>query len=973
MSSNVPNPPESSPTTPNDSGDLRPEEQTLVDIEKELNERLVALGLPLLTSGSAPAGRQTQVLTKSTGDGGGTTQVLDLRELRTALNQQIRIAEIKEQVIEVINDWLACMARTDGLVDPFEFELRAAALLIPYCREHIPDFPASLHPAELAMDLNFQPMLREELGRKNQTGPLTEDQIEDCAVQIIQSLLNHPLLPQKEADQIEISLQTTTLRDKNGTSVYTPSDGKFLKFLIEERQLLNRDGEIGLLAMLISGRKWNKIESEPLFVAAIEYTLEALARKRGIDQIIIRSQGPDHPVAYILREFILHNISLSLEEQMSFVEGFIGMTKNILDRPPEEFVEGIRREYVPRMKKIFHDLIHDSIHRFLQTFEREFLESKRSMRSKLFLLKRVGDCCELTFYCYEAVRSMESPSGEVYARERMCEGTEHFARRNNIPVSMGMDFFNRKNTLAELIVDALKYRREQQLRSHTGGLRSPDPEVVRTKWRQLSSVLMSDLLFCFDQMRRTFDHDYARGRESGYENYQSWKEMVVRWCDSYARFLFGRSLSDVDRYRIESLASQQIEEDLAFVNMHLPSVFRQGSQELGFEGAIRTRQPEDIIKENFLTFIKNFHSKLIGSDQQQLEQQAKFFETYRGRTGPTLTQEDLQKRVFLARSDLPLSTYTLEVLTSFLAPETHDRAVLLQALETGLELAQKAYIAEETRAVRVFLKQLQQRIGLLVILTEAERTNFDERLTLTIKELLGREPIGLASYILALKEIEDLRLSDERILEEWKNVETSIQRLQQIKVVLILTRRRAEIRDQVEAFSNWLSVTPISQESPRRRTFDARLQEIRQLVTQNQIQQSLLRLVLRIVRYVQIIASVQNWSPPAAYILEDMLTLETRPRRIRELEAILAVYPVDQLDELVHRFHTTLWERFQESSQSVAYYAPEEREVLTRRLERLQQLQARSDWQVTRARIGQSILSRLVKPFQKVLVAEEQV
>ncbi|MBX7220624.1 MAG: hypothetical protein K1Y36_11810 [Blastocatellia bacterium] len=967
----LPQPSSETPPMTVESGELRPPSQSLVEIERELNERLTALGLPVLAgSGNSPATRQTQHITPVVGQGSAATQVLDLRELRSALQQQIRVAEIKEQIVEVIHQWLHCQYRTDGLADPFEFELKAAALLIPYCREYIPDFPAEAHPAELAMDLDFQPILRAEL-MQNEDRQLNDEQIENCAVQIIQALLDHPLLPRNEADRIEVSLHTTTLRDKNGTSIYTPTDARFLKALIEEQRILSREGEIGLLAMLISGRKWSKIDSEPLFIAAIEYTLEALAKKRNIQPINIRNQGPDHPVAYILGEYIMHNISFSLEELVGFVEETLNVTRIVLEGEDELFTSNVRREYVPRLKKIFRDLIHDSIYRFLQVFDREFMESTRSDRSKMFLLKRVGDFCELTFYCYEAVWNLETRTGEVYARERLYEGTEHFARRNNIPLSEGMDFFNRKNTLAELFISALKYRREKFQRTQTGSLRLPDPKAQHEAWKQISGVLMSDLLFCLDQLRRTFDHDYARGRENTYSHYQSWKERVLVWSEAYSRLLYGRSLSDVDNYRITSLAAQLIEEHLAFVNLHLPTSYKEGGLDFGLENRPRTRQPEDILKENFICFIRSFHTQLVGQAQSEEEAQIHAFETFRSRPTTMLSPEDFQKRVFLARSDLPLSTYTMVVLTSFLAPETHDRAVLLQALETGLDLAQKAYIAEEVIAVRLFLKQLLQRLDLLVILTEVERGNFRDRLSASIKELDQREPVELTSYLFALKDLEDIQLSDERVLEEWKNTETSIRRLLQLQIVLTLSRSRAEIKDLVDTFSNWVSLNPQSQDLSRHNTLNSRLSELSRWARQGRLKHRLIRGFLRMARRTQVIAGVKDWYPPETYVLEDLLGLETTPRRIRELEAILAIYDEDELNQLMEKLGYTLAVRFQETGQTRAYYAPEERLVLTVRFERLQQLQNRTGFQRLRARIGQAFLVRLVRPFQKLLTAEE--
>ncbi len=934
-----------------ESGALHAVDQSLEDIERELNERLAKLGLPTLSGSGGVPTRETGVVQAGAGK---ATQTLDLRELRSALRQQIRIAEIKEQVTTVIREWNSERFQT-GELRISEFEVRAAGLLIPYCREFIPNFPDAVRPVELAMDLDLEGLFRSFLPRGGNR-ELTPDEIEECAVEIIQALLKHPLIPRDDADRAEVNLKTTTLKDKNGTAVYSPSDANFLKHLIEERELLDRDGEVGLLAMLISGRKWNKIDSDALFVAAVEYTLEALAKKRGVPTIILRSQGPDHPVAYILREYVQHHPGESLEAQIQFVEDFIAAARGTLAHEGDAFNEAIRREFVPRLRAVFLDLLPEAITRFLHAFEREFLDSSRTERSKLFLFKRVGDFCELAFYCNEALRSLRTATGDIYAAERLGEGTEHFAVRNNLPLAEGMDFFNRKNTLAELLMNAIKFRRNLPLpvASANGG----EAEARR----QAENVLMSDLLNCLNQLRRVFDHNYARGRENNYENYARWRELVLEWSRVYARLLTGRTLNDVERYRIDSLATWHVESELAFVNLHLPSVFRQ-SQELNLEYTPRMRQPEDIIKENFLRFWRGFHIGVLTNAQSDQEEAEKVFTPdAAARHSARLSSDDLSKRAFLARSDLPLGIYTLEVLASYLAPETLDHAVLTQALEVGLELANKAYVFEETSAVRVFLKQLQQRLELLVILSDIERTEYRERIANTIRDLDRREPLQMASSIVALSELESVQLTDERVLEEWKNVETGIQRMQQITATLVLTRKRREIRELADKFSQWLSVAPISSESPRRRTFDKRLREIQRVARSNALRYRGVRVWLGTVWNVQSVAAVHDWKPPETYILEDFLSLETPPRRIRDLETAMAARPVGELRNVLDRIKTTFAERTGAKA-GPSYYTPEEQSILRERIVRLEALSARSAWTIRRTRWLYRVLRTCTSPF----------
>jgi hypothetical protein len=940
-------------------------DQSPAEIERELQERLSGLGLSGLASptGSvAVPARSTQTIK---GGAGGATQALDLRDLRALLRQQIHIAELKTRIKDIIEHWNATVRQT-GELRLSELEVRVASEMLPYCREFLPNFPQMLRPVELAMDLRLDAALALEHAH-GARGGLTSDEIESCTVRVIQTLLQHPLVPREEAERAELSLQTTTLKDKNGTAVYTPADATYLRHLIDEHNLLTRDGEIGLLAMLISGRKWNKIENETLFAAAAEYTLEALAKKRGVPAITVRNEGREHPAAYILREYLQHHLSKSLEEQIKFIEEFIGTTRRILDREAEAFVEAVRHDYAPRLKAIFLGLLPEAVYRFLHGFEREFLDSSRSLRSKVFLLKRISDFCELSFYCAEALRGLETAAGEVYAAERLAEGAEHFGRRNNLPLAEGMDFFNRKNTLSELLFNAIKYRRTQTpaislVSGASGGGKSGSHRLI-------DAALMSDLLNCLNQLRRTFDHDYARGRENNYDHYARWKDLVLEWSRSYARLLSGRTSGDVERYHLDMLAARHIEAELTFVNLHLPSVFRQSQDDFELSHTVRMRQPEDIIKESFLHFWRSYHAGFMTGVQTRTTRSL-FAVDPAARSTARLSSDDLSKRAFLARGDLTLGVYTLEVLASYLAPETHDRTVLLQSLEVGLELANRAYIAEEIVAVRDFLRQLQRRLDLLAALSEGERTEYRERLNLTLRDLGNREPLRLGSYLVSLSELETLELTDARALEEWKNVETGIMRMQQISLTLLLTRRMSQIRELAAAFQKWLAAAPISSDSPRRRTFEKRLAEIEALTQANPLARRTLRAFLRMAWEVQSVAAVHDWNPPETYVLEDVLNLETPAGRMRDLETALSLRSAEQLKTLIARLRATFEERMRTTPSMPAYYSAEECEALNRRLDALDRLVSRSEWKVKRTRLACQALRLVISPFQKNQTAE---
>ncbi len=929
------------------SGELPPTPPTLDEIERELNERLSRLGLPALVA-SHVAARETAPLR---GEAGRATQVLNLSELRTALRQQVRIAEIKDQIAVVIADWHREQFRT-GEIRIAEFEVRAADILLPYCREFIPNFPPAMRPVELAVDLNLEAILRTTLPR-GQSQELTHEVIERCAVQVLQSLLRHPLIPQTAADRAEVSLQTTVLKDKNGTAVYSPSDAAYLKRLIEEQNLLDREGEIGLLAMLISARKWQKITDDTLFAAAVEYTLEALAKRRGIPTIQVRNQGPDHPVAYILGEYIQHHLSESLEGQIHFVENFLTVTARALAEDGPRFVDAVRQTYLPLLQEVFFNLLPEVLHRFLHSFEREFLGSSLTLRSKLFLLKRVGDFCELTFYCHDAIRNFATPTGDIYAVERLTEGTAHFARRNGLPLAEGMDVFNQRNTLAELLISAIKYRRSLFLAAD-------DTAELRL---HSENLLTGDLLNCLNHLRRAFDCDYARARENNYEHYLQWRSLVLEWSRTYVRLLTGRTPNDVEQYHLDGLAAWHIEQELSFTKVSFPLLLYT-SRETGLSSLPTMRQPQDILKEAFLRFWRAFHVSVLTRAQERADLEEQIFSGEpSARHAARVSVDDLGKRAFLARSDLPMATYTFERLAQHVTPQTHDVAVLTQSIEMALELGSQAYTYEEMAAARTCLRRIQRRLDDLLVLGETERAEYRSRLPALIRDLERREPVRLASYFVALNDLESLDLTDERVLTEWKALETTIQRLKQISVALIMMRSRAELRALAQTFGEWYAALPEDTEPPERRTYAQRWQDIQELARLSWPAWLIRRWFLNLIWTTQCVASVPDWHPPDTYLLEDFLGLDTPPIRLRDQELVLATYPLPKLTRLVTQLQETLTERL--TSAGGTYYTDEERSLLERRLQRLEHLIHRPRWKAALTRWTYIVLRALVAPLRR--------
>lgn len=920
---------------------------SLEDIERELNERLSKLGLPALMT-APPAARATAPLRT---DAEGATQILNLSELRAALRRQVRIAEIKDQVAAVIRDWHREQFRT-GEIRIAEFEVRAADILLPYCREFIPNFPAEIRPVELAVDLNLETILRRALPRSGDR-MLTPEEIDQCAIQVLQALLKHPLIPQTAADHAEVSLQTTVLKDKNGTAVYSPSDAAYLKRLIEEQKLLDRAGEIGLLAMLISARKWQKITDDALFAAAVEYTLEALAKRRGIPSIILRNQGADHPVAYILTEYVQHHLSASLESQIAFVENFLSATAQMLKEDGARFVDAARRTYLPLLRQVFFDLFPDVLHRFLHGFEREFLGSSQTLRSKLFFLKRVGDFCELAFYCHDAMRRLTTPTGDIYAVERLTEGTAHFARRNGLPLAEGMDAFNRRNTLAELLINAVKHR-----------CSVPPLGGTEEGRRQSESLATSDLLNCLNHLRRVFDHDYARARENSYEHYLYWRGLILEWSRAYVRLLTGRTPNDVEQYHLDGVAAWHIEQELGFTKIHFPCVV-QRDENGGLSGASTMRQPQEVLKEAFLRFWRAFHIGVMTRAQERAEHEERVFAPEKtDRHAARVSVDDLGKRAFLARSDLPLATYTFERLAQHVTPHTHDATVVTQSVEVALELAGQAYVYEEIVAARACLRRIQRRLDDLLVLSETERLEYRGRIPAMLRDLDRREPLRLASFVIALGELEALELTDERVLIEWQTLETTIQRLTQIASVLTMTRSRRALRALARAFGEWYAALPEAVEPAERRTYAHRWQEIQELAQMSWPAWRLRRWLLRLIWTVQCVASVPDWRPPDTYILEDCLGLDTPPVRLRDLETVLASYPPAEVAQLARQLRAALTERLAPSGGG-DYYTADERAVLEKRLERIERLARRSSWEATTTRWTYAALRWCLAPFRR--------
>ncbi|MFY9223500.1 MAG: hypothetical protein WAQ98_12575 [Blastocatellia bacterium] len=929
------------------------------DIDRELQEKLASLGISLSGVGDSSSTRATQSLPSNLGDKHTTT--LDIGELRNALKQQISIAEIKTEVEKIIRQIMGVGPILEGQTQ--DLELRAAALMLPYCREYIPDFPSGVRPAEFAVDLNLQDIIDFHSDVSDLAPMEIDEMVEQYAVQVIQTLLSHPLIPQQNAKKIGVDLKTTALKDQRGTAMYSSGDAQFLEILFGEHKLLERGGEIGLLAILISAKKWNKIDSDTLFNNAVLYTLEAMAKKRGIPGILLRSQGDDHPVAYILSEYIAHSIDHSLESIIKFIEDFLVITYNAINVANEEFIHSIQENYIPKVKIIFRNAIHQSFDRFVETFRREYQNSQKTIRSKVFFLKRVGDLCELSFYTFEAIRVLESSSGEVYARENLDEGTRHYAGRNNIPLDETSDILSQKNMLSELLLFSLKQR--CSLREKGGDS------------AHFISKLMNDTLFFLDSLRRVFDHGYARGRATSANDYSSWEEIVTDCSRGYARLFFGRNLNDLERYHFENIYKRLLEKNLSFFDLQGPGLF---PVDFKLEKISKVTKPEDILKEKFLQFLVALHQALLNFNPEKSDDIIKVKEdlsvlsrspvennlSVKQNNTAAFTLDAVQTRIFLSQSELPLSEYTLEALLAAVSPDAKDKTIVQQALRASIEMVEKGRTVEEIASLTNFLQNLRQRVSLLIGLNDQEKEQWFNSIAAGLKDLEQSDPISISSYGIILSEIDDWELTHERILNEWKNPETTILRLQQILFILLLKHSSAEINSLVDQYQRWISLNTLASGSVRRKVLERRLQLLMAFSRRGTIKLGFLRFLLSMMRYVQLSYQITSWQQPEAYLLEDMLAVETPIKRIQEIIIVLSTKEPVEVNKLVEQFTKVLSERFQQNASGYSYYTDEERLLMQERLSKFEAISKRSSWEAKRERWLFSLGHFLIQPMKKL-------
>jgi hypothetical protein len=335
------------------------------------------------------------------------------------------------------------------------------------------------------------------------------------------------------------------------------------------------------------------------------------------------------------------------------------------------------------------------------------------------------------------------------------------------------------------------------------------------------------------------------------------------------------------------------------------------------------------------------------------------------RNTASLTMEVVQARAFLSQSELSLSYYTIEALSAAITPDAKDKATLVQALRSTVDLAGKARTAEEVYSMNSLLKNLRQRVSLLYVLNDQEKEQWRVSISTSIKELEQSDPIALSSYGLVLSEIDDWDISNERILEEWRNPETSILRQQQLLFILLLTRPHDETCNLVEEYRRWLAISQLPAESARKKVFDKRLAVLGDFVRRGRLRLAFLQFLILTMQYIQLSYEITNWSPPEAYVLEDLLAVETPPKRIREIATVLSTRMPAEVHALLAKFASVLSDRFQQSASGYSYYTDEEKLLMEKRQQKFQTLSQRPAWKAKRDSILFSLTKLLTRPLKR--------
>ncbi|MBL8151561.1 MAG: hypothetical protein JNN15_16670, partial [Blastocatellia bacterium] len=472
------------------------------------------------------------------------------------------------------------------------------------------------------------------------------------------------------------------------------------------------------------------------------------------------------------------------------------------------------------------------------------------------------------------------------------------------------------------------------------------------------------------------DHSYARGRASSINDYNHWEELVADCSRGYSRLFFGKGLNDIERYHFENIYKRLLETHLSFFDLQTPSIFTPA--DLKIDNFSKNKRPEDNIKESFLKFFIALHQALLNFDaklaerptSQLLNPVQKVSNKAILSSTAALTLDVVQTRAFLSQSEMSLSDYTIETLSAAINPDAKDKVTLIQALRTTVDLSAKARIVDEIKAMKVLLKYLQQRISLLYILNEQEKEQWRTSVNVSLQELEQNDPIAISSYAIILNTIEEWDLSKERILEEWRNPETSILRLHQIMFIILLTKPQNQFYELVDEYKKWLAMNQLPADSIRKRSLDKRFMILRDFLNKGRMRLTFLRLLLVTIQYIQMSYEIKNWEPNPAYIIEDLLAVETPLKKFRQIQTILSTKPSSDVVDLTQKFKDVLMDRFQQSASGYSYYTDEERQLMEKRLRQCENLSHRPDWKNSRDKLIYAVCRLMMRPIRGIAETE---
>ncbi|KAF0224913.1 MAG: hypothetical protein FD167_4919, partial [bacterium] len=212
----------------------------------------------------------------------------------------------------------------------------------------------------------------------------------------------------------------------------------------------------------------------------------------------------------------------------------------------------------------------------------------------------------------------------------------------------------------------------------------------------------------------------------------------------------------------------------------------------------------------------------------------------------------------------------------------------------------------------------------------------------------------------------DWEPTPERILNEWKNPETTILRTQQILFILLLKYSHEQMQSLMEQYQRWLSLNTLPGDSVRRKVFERLQQILISFSRQSTFRLKFLRFLLSTLRYIQLSYQITSWEQPEAYLLEDLLAVETPIKRVQEISTVLSTKEPAKVSNLVQQFTKVLQERFQQSASGYSYYTDEEKLLMEKRLSSFEAIGKRTTWQASQERLLFSLAQLFVKPMKRL-------